>query len=238
MRVGFIGAGPLARAIVRPLVLAGHEVMISNSRGPETLFEEAKDLGCAAGTSHQAAEFGDIVVLAIPFMHVPQLDALMFAGKIVLDATNHYPARDGGRADLDEGRTTCSEIVARQLPQSRIVKAFNSIMQSDVARDGRPAGAKDRRALPIAGDDPQAKSIAAALVNDVGLDPFDAGSLADSWRFERAMPAYCMWLDRNQLQAKLDAAKRGVEVPHGAWREASLVRSQALLGKAVEGRSA
>jgi len=227
MKVGFIGSGPLARAIARPLALAGHEVMLSNSRGPATLQEIARDLGCSAGTSREAALFGDVVVLAIPFNKVPHLDAAMFAGKIVLDACNYYPTRDGRIAELDRLQVSTSEIVARQLPQARIVKAFNSIMEADVARDRRPAGAKDRRALPIAGDDPQAKSVAAALVDDAGFDPFDAGSLAHSWRFERAMPAYCMWLDRTQLQAELDAARRGEEVPHGAWKIASLARSQA-----------
>lgn len=218
----------LAREVAKPLALANHDVMMSNSRGPQTLQEVAKDLGCRVGSSREAAQFGDVIVLAVPFHQVPHLHADMFAGKIVLDATNYYPTRDGRIAELDELRTATSEIVARQLPQARIVKAFNSIMQADVDRDRRPPGAKDRRALPIASDDAQAKSVAATLVNDAGFDPFDAGSLADSWRFERAMPAYCMWVDRLQLQKLLDAARRGEEVPHDAWKVASLARSQAL----------
>lgn len=229
MKIGFIGSGAMARAIARRARAAGHTLMISNSRGPQTLAEHARELHCAAGTSAKAAAFGDVLILSIPLKAIHLLDPGLFAGKIVLDSCNYYPTRDGRIPELDQGSITTSEIVARQLPQARIVKAFNSIMQGDLERDARPLGAPDRRALPIAGDDAPAKSVAARLTDEMGFDPVDAGSLADSWRFERAMPAYCMWLNREQLRSELAAARRGVEVPHDAWKQASLARSQAQL---------
>lgn len=228
MKIGFIGAGVMARAIARCMVAAGHPVMISNSRGAETLAEFAQALGCAAGTAAEAAAFGEVLVLSVPLNSLDRVDAALFGDKIVLDSCNYYPTRDGRIAELDQLQTTTSEIVARHLPRARIVKAYNSIMQGDMARDARPAGAHDRRAIPIAGDDAQAKLVAARLIDDSGFDAYDAGSLADSWRFERAMPGYCMWLTRDQMPAALAAAQRGVEVPHGAWQQASLERTRAL----------
>lgn len=165
--------------------------------------------------------------MAVPLSSIRRLDASLFANKIVLDACNYYPSRDGRNPELDRHQVTTSAIVARHLSQARIVKAFNAIMQGDVERDARPTGSGDRRALPLAGDDPQAKSLAAGLIDDTGFDPLDAGSIEESWRFERAMPAYCMWLNRSQLQLALATAQRGVEVPHGAWQKAALARSQA-----------
>lgn len=228
MKIGFIGAGVMARAIARRAIAAGHQVMISNSRDPQTLGEYARDLHCATGTCAQAAAFGDVLVLSIPLHAVHQLDPDVFDNKIVLDSCNYYPSRDGRIPAVDAGQTTTSEIVARYLEKARIMKAFNAIMQGDMERDARPVGAPDRRALPIAGDEPQAKHVVARLTDEMGFDPFDAGSLADSWRFERAMPAYCMWLDRDQLQSALADAKRGIEVPHGAWQKASAARSLAF----------
>lgn len=218
MRIGVIGAGFIGRALTRAAVRSGHQVMIANSRGPDTLRELMNELRCQAGTVAEAAAFGDVVILAIPFRAIEQLEPADFAGKIVLDANNYYPDRDGSIPVLDAYEATTSGMVQRRLAGARVVKFFNSIMQQDIEADAKPRSASGRRALPISGDDPEAKRIAGELVDQFGFDPVDAGSLEDSWRFERAMPSYCIPLDAPRLRAALAAAQRGVELPHGSWR--------------------
>ena len=219
MNLGMIGAGHIGQALTRAAVRSGHRVMIANSRGPQTLAGLARELGCEAGTTQQAAAHGEVVALAIPFHAIGQLDPACFAGKIVLDANNYYPSRDGRIAELDTLQATTSGLLQRHLgPAARVVKFFNAIMQHDIPADARPRGAADRRALPIAGDNPEAVRIAASLVDDFGFDPVDAGLMAESWRFERAMPAYCIPFDVGGLRAALASAQRGVELPHGSWR--------------------
>lgn len=219
MDIGMIGAGHIGKALTRAAVRTGHRVMIANSRGPQSLAELARDLGCEAGTAQEAAAYGPVVALATPFHAIGRLEPAWFAGKIVLDANNYYPARDGRIAELDGLQATTSGLLQRHLgPAARVVKFFNAIMQHDIPTDARPRGAPDRRALPIAGDDPEALRIAALLVDDFGFDPVDAGPLAESWRFERAMPAYCIPFDVPGLRAALASAQRGVELPHGSWR--------------------
>lgn len=218
LKFGVIGAGFIGRALARLAVANGHEVMIANSRGPQTLTSTAIALHCSAGTVAEAARFGNVVVLAIPTHAVPALEPAPFDGKIVIDANNYYPQRDGAIPELDAHQATTSGLLARHLPGAKVVKAFNAILQDDIEKDARPAGATDRRALPIAADDADAKRVVARIVDQFGFDPFDAGALAESWRFERAMPAYCVPLQANELPEALAAAQRGVEVPHGAWR--------------------
>jgi predicted dinucleotide-binding enzyme len=127
--------------------------MISNSRGPETLTGIAYEIGCRAGIVEEAVDFGDVVVVVIPLKNIFQLTSSMFDSKIVIDANNYYPHRDGQIAELDERKNTTSGLLARQLPQAKVVKAFNAIPAKDLTEDGRPSGAPQRRALPIAGDD-------------------------------------------------------------------------------------
>lgn len=218
MKIGVIGAGFIGRALARIAVAQGHEVMIANSRGPQTLTSTAIALHCRTGTVAEAARFGEVVVLAIPLHAVPALEAAPFEGRIVLDANNYYPERDGRIPELDAHQATTSGLLARHLPGAKVVKAFNAILQDDIEKDARPAGTPGRRALPIAGDDAQAKRVAAQLVDQFGFDPVDAGTLEDSWRFERAMPAYCVPLQAAELREALAAAQRGVEVALGAWR--------------------
>jgi 8-hydroxy-5-deazaflavin:NADPH oxidoreductase len=219
MKIGVIGAGHIGQALARAALRNGHDVMMANSRGPQTLAALAQELQCAAGTVAQAAAFGEVVILAIPLHAVAQLDPGLFAGRIVLDANNYYPARDGAIAALDTHQATTSGLVQQRLGSgARVVKFFNAIMAPDIPADARPRGTPGRRALPIAGDDAEARRIAADLVDQFGYDPVDAGSLADSWRFERAMPAYCVPFDVAGLQAALASAQRGVELPHGSWR--------------------
>jgi 8-hydroxy-5-deazaflavin:NADPH oxidoreductase len=217
MRIGIIGAGFIGRAIGELAMNNGCEVMLSNSRGPDTLAHLRDELGCQVGTLEQAAGFAELVLLAIPFGHYHDLPAAAFAGAIVLDAGNYYPQRDGQVAVLDARQTTTSEMLARHLGAARVVKAFNAILARDLLRDARPAGSAQRRALPIAGDDAQAKQVVSALHERFGYDVVDAGVLAEGRRFERARPAYCRRLDSAGLRAAL--ADEGPDQVEGAWRD-------------------
>ena len=187
MRIGTIGAGFVARAVATVAIRHGHEVMVSNTRGPETLFSLVGTLGCKAGSPKDAAQFGDIVLVAIPLKNYRSIPVEPLQGKIVLDANNYYPERDGHIAKLDRGDVTTSELVARHLPKSKIVKVFNAIQAAEIESDGRPAGDPDRRALPIAGDDTEVKKLVADLLDQFGFDVVDAGPLAEGKRFQKAL---------------------------------------------------
>ena len=216
MKLGIVGAGYIGRAVARLAVAHGHEVMISNSRHPRTLASAMVALRCNIGFAADAAQFGDLTLLAVPFFAVPDLDPAMFAGRTVMDACNYYPGRDEAMPALDASSTTTSEIVQRQLPEAKVVKAWNAILERDIEPDTAPTGAPGRRALPIAGDDAEAKQRVAAFFDDLGYDVVDAGPLAEGWRFERAQPAYCVKLDRAGLEAAI--AKAGTRVTEGSWR--------------------
>jgi 8-hydroxy-5-deazaflavin:NADPH oxidoreductase len=208
MKIGIIGAGFVGRAIGKLAVKAGHQVMLSNSRGPQTLFSLPHGVGCEVGTVEEAIAFGDVVVIAIPFASYRSVSADLLAGKIVIDTNNYYPDRDGRIAELDAFETTTSQLLAAHLPQSRIVKAFNAIAMTDLEQDGRASGASDRRALPLAGDDREAKAVALRLYEEFGFDAVDAGPLSEGFRFERATPAYCVPLTKPQLEETLAQTTR------------------------------
>lgn len=219
MKIGIIGAGHIGQALTRAAVRNGHVVMLANSRGPQTLTDLAAELQSERGTTAQAAAFGDVAIVSIPYKAIFELDPAEFSGSIVLDTTNYYPARDGTIARLDKHEATTSDLLQQHLGSSaRVVKFFNAIMDVDIPACALPRGSPTRRALPIAGDDAQAKRVASVLVDQFGYDPVDAGTLADSWRFERAMPAYCLPFDARELSAALACAQRGVELPQGSWR--------------------
>lgn len=191
--------------------------MLSNSRGKDSLIPLAKAAGCLAGTAQEAAEYGEIVFVAVPLGAYRSIPQKPLQGKIVLDLLNYFPYRDGNIPDLQRGEITTSELLAKHLPGTRVVKAFNSITVDDLMIDARPAGASERRALPIAGDDQEAKIIASRLIDELGFDVVDGGSLADSWRFERFRPVYCVALDKETLKAKLASTSRDTTVPDGYW---------------------
>ena len=216
MKLGIVGAGYIGRAVARLAVAHGHEVMISNSRHPRTLASATVAIRCNIGFAADAAQFGELTLLAVPFFAIPDLDPAAFAGRIVMDACNYYPGRDEAVPALDQAATTTSEIVQRQLPDAKIVKAWNAILERDIEPDAAPTGTPGRRALPIAGDDAEAKQRVTALFDDLGYDIVDAGPLAEGWRFERAHPAYCVKLDRAGLQAAL--VRAGTRVEEGSWR--------------------
>lgn len=208
MKIGIIGAGFVGRAIGKLAVKSGHAVMLSNSRGPQTLFSLRYGISCEVGTVEEAAAFGDIVAVAIPLAAYRSVPVAPLAGKVVIDTDNYYWERDGRLAELDAGETTTSELLARHLPQSRIVKAFNAITMNDLEKDGRPAGTPDRRALPLAGDDPEGKAIAVGLYDEFGFDAVDVGPLSEGWRFERGRPTYCVPMVADRLRAALAETTR------------------------------
>ncbi|MGY2117626.1 NADPH-dependent F420 reductase [Nocardia gipuzkoensis] len=190
--LGLIGSGMIGSALARLAVAAGLEVVLSNSRGPQTLAGLVDDLGglARAATPAEAARAADLVVAAIPlhaYEHLP-VDAL--SGKTVLDTANYYPERDGHLAELDSGELTSSALLQRHLAGSRVVKACNNITPHQLVSLARPTGAPDRSALPIAADDADAKDEVARLLDLLGHDTVDIGTLATSWRSEPDAPVY------------------------------------------------
>ena len=180
--------GTLARLAVD----AGYQVVLSNSRGPETLADLAAELGpqARAGTCAEAAEAGDLVVVATPVKAYLGLAAAPFAGKVVMDTGNYYPERDGQLAELDSGALTSAELLARELPGASVVKVFNNIFFKHLLNLARPAGAADRSYLPIAGDSAAAKAAVTTFLDSIGYGAVDAGALADGWRYQPGTPAY------------------------------------------------
>ncbi|MBV9381090.1 MAG: NAD(P)-binding domain-containing protein [Streptosporangiaceae bacterium] len=190
--VAFIGSGKIGGTVARLSVAAGHQVMLSNSRGPETLKDFVAELGPLAGAAAgaEAAAAADIVVVAIPVRAYRDLPAGALAGKLVIDTGNYYTQRDGHIAELDGGSLTSSAFLQQQLPGATVVKAFNNIYYKHLQSLARPAGAADRTFLPIAGDDAAAKSAVTTFLDSIGYGAVDGGSLADSWRQEPGAPAY------------------------------------------------
>jgi len=203
MKIGIIGAGFVGRILGTKAMEVGHQVMISNSRGPHTLFSLSGGIGCEVGTVDEAIAFGEIVIIAIPLLAYKTLPASAFAGKIAIDAVNYYPERDGRIEALDNATTTTSEMLAAHLPAARVVKAFNAVRMIDLDEKPRPKGATDRVALPLAGDDQDAKALVAELYEEFGFDSIDVGPLSAGWRFERDRPAYCTLLGRADLDTAL-----------------------------------
>lgn len=217
MKMGILGAGAIGGAVAKLAADRGHDVMIS-SRHPDSLAGLARAIRCRVGSLEQASGFGKLCVAAVPLMALDTLPVQALAGVVVIDAMNYYPERDGSITVLDQRATTTSEMVAARLPGARLVKGFSAILARDLPDDARPPVPSGRRALPVAGNDPAANKIVMELHDAFGFEVLDTGSLAQSWRFERAKPAYCIPLDMDGLRSALDAATRDGELPHGSWR--------------------
>ena len=189
---GFIGSGHIGSTVARLAVSAGHDVVLSNSRGPETLADLVAELGdlARAASPEEAAAAGDVVVVTIPLKAYRDVPADALAGKVVIDTMNYYPERDGQVAALDNGSTTSSELLAEHLPQSRVVKGFNNIFFQHLRGLARPSGADDRSTLAIAGDDAEAKDTVRRALDAIGYDTLDLGPLAEGWRTQPGQPAY------------------------------------------------
>ena len=190
--VGFIGSGHMSVAIARLAVTAGHRVVLSNSRGPETLASAVAELGplASAATNAEAAAAGDIVVISVPVKAFSVLPVASLAGKTVVDTCNYGAERDGPIPELDGKSLTSSELLARTIPGAAVVKAFNNIYFKHLLSLARPVGASERSYLPIAGDSASAKAAVSALIESIGYSVVDAGSLADSWRQSTGTPVW------------------------------------------------
>jgi predicted dinucleotide-binding enzyme len=209
--IGIIDAGHIGSQVARLGVRSGYNVVISNSRGPETLSGLIAELGpnlARAATSLEAAQAGDIVVVTIPLKNYRSVPVEPLAGKIVIDTNNYYPARDGHIPELDNESTTTSELLQAHLPGSKVVKAFNHIYAAELTTHGQPAGSENRRALVIAGDDANAKAVVTRLLDQFGFDTVDAGPLREGWRIQRDTPGYGPRCTAEELRRDLAAAKR------------------------------
>jgi predicted dinucleotide-binding enzyme len=190
--VGFIGSGNIGGSVAKLAVAAGYDVVLSNSRGPQTLAGLVASLGpkARAATAAEAAAAGDIVVVSVPFKAFRDLPVAELTGKVVLDTNNYYPPRDGQFAEIDEGKQTSASLEQEHLSGAHVVKVFNNIFFKHLTSLARPAGSADRTALPIAGDDPASNLAATEFLDRIGYDAVEVGTLADSWRFEPDSPAY------------------------------------------------
>jgi 8-hydroxy-5-deazaflavin:NADPH oxidoreductase len=196
MKIGIVGAGHIGGTLATLFTRAGHEVALANSRDPRTLADTVAALGpnAHAATAADAAAFGELVAIA---------------GKIVVDANNYYAQRDGQIPELDSKAATSTELLARHLPDARVLKAFNTIYYEHLLERGRPdAPAADRYAIPIAGDDAGAKAVLTGLIDEIGFSAVDTGTLADSWRQEPDTPVYGAEVQPDQAVALIAQARR------------------------------
>src|SRR5262245_3025021 len=208
--IGLIGAGHIGSQVARLAVKNGYNVVISNSRGPETLAGLVSELGpkARAATPQEAAKAGDIVVVTIPLKNIRSVPVEPLAGKVVIDTNNYYPQRDGHIPELDNESTTTSGLLQAHLPKSKVVKAFNHIYAAALTTDGLPTGTPNRRALAIAGNDKDAKATVTRLLDQFGFDTVDIGPLEESWRIQRDTPGYGPRRNAEELRRDLAAAKR------------------------------
>jgi predicted dinucleotide-binding enzyme len=211
------------------LSAAGHAVKVANSRGPETIAADVLASGARAVTAAQAVEDVEVVIVSIPLNRLPDVAPLIArlpAETVVIDTSNYYPIRDGKIDALEAGQVE-SVWVAEQFRRP-IAKAWNSIFADSLAKNGRPPGSPDRIAIPVAADRQRDRTVAMQLVEQTGLDAFDAGALAESWRQQPGAPCYCTDLTREQLPAALAAAERS-RLPRR--RELSLAAVMERLGE-------
>ena len=208
--VGIIGAGNIGQALAQGFVDHGYDVVIANSRGPETLTDLVDTLGdrARAATAHEAAEAGDIVVVTVPLKAYREIPVEPLRGKTVLDTNNYYWERDGHIAELDEKRTTTAQLLQEHLPESIVVKAFNHIGAAEILTTGSVAGTPNRRALATASDSDEGLALITRIYDAFGFDTVVIGPLADSWRIERDTPGYGIRQNREELEQNLAAAER------------------------------
>lgn len=208
--IGIIGAGHIGSQVARAAITAGYDVVISNSRGPETLAELVAELGpkARAAIATEAAEAGDFALVTVPAHAIAEVPVAPLAGKIVLDTNNYYPERDGQIAALDNKTDTVSGLLQKHLPESKVVKAFNHIAFGDITTDTAAAGTPNRRALAVSSDFSEATALVTKLYDEFGFDAVDVGPLSESWRVERDEPAYGVRQNSAELVANLAKATR------------------------------
>ena len=211
MRIGIIGAGNIGGNLTRRFTKLGHEVFVANSRGPETLKSLVSETGAKAVTPTEAAHQGEVVIVAIPEKNIKNLPRDLFAGVKdnvpVVDTGNYYPQQRDGRIDAIEDGMTESRWVSQQLHRP-VVKAFNNIYAEHLLSKGMAKGDADRIALPVAGDDKDAKTKVLHLIDELGFDGVDAGALDDSWRQQPGTPVYAADFDATGVKAALSKASK------------------------------
>jgi predicted dinucleotide-binding enzyme len=224
MKIGIIGIGQIGGMLARRWSANGHGVRVANSRGREAVRPFAEEIGAEPADPYEAVDGADVVVLAMPFPAVATLPKDLFGGAtddlVIVDVANYYPdVRDPRIAEIDAGMPE-SVWVSAQLGRP-VFKAFNSVMFHTLSELGRPEGAPGRLAIPVAGDGPRGKQIVMGLINEIGFDPVDAGTLEDSWRQQPSTPAYCCDYDAERTRAGLKAAVRGQAetLRDTVWRE-------------------
>lgn len=206
MKIGIIGSGNIGTALVHHLTKIGHEVKIANSRGPETLEKLAAETGAMAVTAEEAAAAEDLVIVTIPEKAIPELpvDVLSASKAIIVDTGNYYPSRDGELKEIIAGQTDSAWVAS--VIGHPVIKAFNNIYAASLAEKGLPAGSPNRIAISVAGDDESQKQVVMQLIDTIGFDAIDGGSLSESWKQEPGTPAYCHDLDKEALKAALEQA--------------------------------
>ena len=211
MKIGIIGAGQIGGTLTRRLTTLGHQVSAANSRGPETLADLAAETGAKPVSVAEAARSGEVVIVTIPEKNIPKLPRDLFAAApdhvVIVDTGNYYPRLRDGRIDAIEAGMTESGWVAQQLNRP-VVKAFNNIYARHLMELGRPKGTPGRIALPVAGDDDAAKAVVMQLVDELGFDAVDAGSLDESWRQQPGTPVYAKDFDADGVRRALAEASR------------------------------
>jgi predicted dinucleotide-binding enzyme len=208
--IGFIGSGHIGSQLARLAVAHGYDVVMSNSRGPETLADLVVELGpqARAATPAEAAAAADLAVVTTPLAAIDAVPVEPLAGKLVIDTNNYYPQRDGQIAELDDESTTVSELLQRHLPTSKVVKAFNHIQAATLTTEGQTAETPGRRALAVVGDDSEARATVAKLIDSFGFDAIEVSPLAEGWRIQRDTPGYVTRHTSETLRTALAEAKR------------------------------
>jgi predicted dinucleotide-binding enzyme len=211
MKIGIIGAGRIGGTLTRRLTALGHEVSVANSRGPKTLADLAAETGAKPVSVKDAARFGEVVVVTIPEKNIPNLPGDLFSGVpesvVVVDTGNYYPRQRDGRIDGIEAGLTESRWIAQQLNKP-VIKAFNNIYAEHLLKLGKPKGTPGRIALPVAGDDERAKAIVLQLIDELGFDGVDSGTLDESWRQQPGTPVYAKDFDAAGVRRALSEASR------------------------------
>ena len=208
MRIAIVGTGHIGSTLARRFVDVGHDVIISNSRGPDSLSELAAELGphATAATAAEAVRAGDLIVVSVPLRALRDVPTDGTAGKVVVDTMNYFPDRDGRFPEIESGETGSSELLAEHLGSRRVVKAFNTIVWDRLGDMGKPPGSSNRIALAISGDDSEAKATVSGLVSEIGFEPVDVGSLSDAGRKQQpGGPLFTAEFSPDEL---LEAARR------------------------------
>ena len=239
MNIGIIGAGHIGSALATRLVSLGHSVSIANSRGPDSLKDVAQKTGAKAVTAREAALHGDLIVVTIPLKNIPDLPKDLFDGVAadvpVIDTSNYYPMlRDGQIAALETGDLTESEWVQRHLGRP-VVKVFNNIYADHLQNKGQPAGTPGRIALPVAGDDAAAKQKVMQLVEELGFDAVDDGSLHESWRQQPGTPCYGADMSADKLREQFATlGSRRTEAQHAEYMSNHAGQERAMAAQGVK----